>query len=103
MTRGVAGLSLTPLERKLLGRLQAAERKRHKRSCCWNGQYGTGAGMAHRSVEFAACPVCKSGVGQLCVGPNGFKLATHYKRMDAYRQLAAKVRMAAQSCSETAP
>jgi hypothetical protein len=88
----VPASSQSSLVRKLLGRLQAARRARRQRTTTWSGEYGTGAGRAHHSVEFAACPACKSAVGKLCVGPNGPKLATHYQRRAVYRRLVAELR-----------
>lgn len=49
----------------------------------WNGTYYAKvptAGSAHRSVGDVSCPVCNAPRGELCMGPQGRTLGTHYQR-----------------------
>lgn len=81
---------LIAVPRKLLERMRESRRKakkRHRKASAWTGEYGYGAGRAHPSVEFVACPHCQSPAGKLCTGPHGPKLGHHYRRSRQYREL----------------
>lgn len=50
--------------------------------------YGTGAGCAHPSVEWVACPLCGAPAGHLCRDDDGNpKLTRHASRCSAFREI----------------
>lgn len=82
---------MTELEQTLQARLRTVRAPYHSASD-WDGQtYGYGAGRAHPSVEFVACPVCQAPAGTLYQGAHGPKFGTHYKRNHAYRDLKRRL------------
>lgn len=86
-------MKATALERTLLVRLQNQSRRSHTCARDWDGStYGYGAGRAHPSVEFVACPHCLAAAGRLCRGAWQQPIfGSHYSRRRAFKDLKKKV------------
>jgi hypothetical protein len=57
----------------------------------WTGKYGYNPGETHICVKYITCPWCNARPGNLCIGPTGKKLSTHYMRRNQYTKMKRAV------------